>query len=124
MQSNTLVFRIQPDEGISLTFQAKEPGPKLCMDIVTMNFNYQESFDADIPEAYERLLLDCMIGDQSLFSRRDWVDLSWELIDPILEGWKQGPPPDFPNYPAGAWGPKEADEFLARDGRHWRFTES
>jgi glucose-6-phosphate 1-dehydrogenase len=117
---NTLVFRIQPDEGIRLTFQAKHPGPKLCVDNVTMNFNYQGTFSEVSPEAYERLLLDCLIGDQTLFSRADWVELSWALITPILEYWKNSPAANIPTYRAGSWGPRESSELIEQDKRFWR----
>ncbi len=120
IQANTLVFRIQPDEGIRLTFQAKHPGSKLCLDTVTMNFNYEGSFSVASREAYERLLLDCIIGDQMLFSRGDWVELSWTLITPILEHWRKTPVTGFPNYSAGSWGPKAADDLIERDNRYWR----
>ncbi len=120
IQPNTLVFRIQPDEGISTKFQAKHPGPKLCMDTVTMDFSYQGSFKVVSPEAYERLLLDCLAGDQILFSRRDWVEHSWSVIAPALEQWQKAPEPSFPNYQAGSWGPGEADELIEQDGRRWR----
>jgi glucose-6-phosphate 1-dehydrogenase len=117
---NTLVFRIQPDEGICLTFQSKHPGPRLCMDTVTMDFNYRGSFKSVSPEAYERLLLDCLIGDQMLFARRDWVELSWSIINPILRQWEEAPDPRFPNYEAGSHGPDEGDELIDQDDRHWR----
>lgn len=120
IQPNTLVFRIQPDEGISTKFQAKHPGPKLCMDTVTMDFSYQGSFKVVSPEAYERLLLDCLAGDQMLFSRRDWVEHSWSVIAPMLERWQKTPEPGFPNYQAGSWGPREADELIEQDRRSWR----
>jgi glucose-6-phosphate 1-dehydrogenase len=117
---NILVFRIQPDEGIRITFQAKHPGPKLCVDTVTMNFNYQGTFNVASPEAYERLLLDCLIGDQMLFSRADWVELSWSLLTPVLEHWKEHDDRGIPRYAAGSWGPREADELIRKDGRIWR----
>lgn len=117
---NTLSFRIQPQEGISLTFQAKNPGPKLCTDRVTMDFNYRDNFKGASPEAYERLLLECLFGDQMLFARRDWVELSWSLITPILEYWSAAPEPVFPNYTSGGPGPKEALDLIERDGRYWR----
>ncbi len=119
IQPNTLVFAIQPEEGISLTFQAKHPGPKLCMGTVTMDFSYRGAFKIPSPEAYERLLLDCMAGDQTLFARRDWVDHSWAFLAPLLKHW-EATPPAFPDYPAGSWGPKEAETLLERDGRRWR----
>jgi glucose-6-phosphate 1-dehydrogenase len=120
IQPNTIVFRIQPDEGISIRFQAKHPGSKLCMDTVTMDFSYQDSFKVASPEAYERLLLDCLAGDPMLFSRRDWVEHSWSVISPILEQWQRSADPGVPNYRAGSWGPGEADDLIERDGRSWR----
>ena len=120
IKANTLVFRIQPDEGICLTFQAKHPGPKLCTDTVTMDFNYQGSFKVASRDAYERLLLDSLIGDQMLFARSEWLERSWSLITPILEHWQKTPASAFPNYQAGSWGPKEADELIERDNRKWR----
>jgi glucose-6-phosphate 1-dehydrogenase len=120
LQPNTLVLSVQPSEGISLTFQAKHPGPKLRMAGVTMDFNYRGAFQIASPEAYERLLLDCLGGDPTLFSRRDWVDLSWEFLTPILSAWSRTPPAGFPNYKAGSFGPTEADALIEQDGRHWR----
>jgi glucose-6-phosphate 1-dehydrogenase len=120
IEPNTLVFRIQPDEGISTKFQAKHPGPKVCMDTVTMDFSYQGSFKVVSPEAYERLLLDCLAGDQMLFSRRDWVENSWSVISTVLEQWQKTPEPGFPNYQAGSWGPGEADKLIEQDGQSWR----
>lgn len=120
IESNTLVLSVQPTEGISLTFQAKYPGPKFSVGRVTMDFNYRGVFPTDSPDAYERLLLDCMAGDQMLFSRGDWIELSWELLMPLLDHWKKTPAPCFPNYPSGSFGPKEADELIKKDGRSWR----
>lgn len=120
IESNTLVLSVQPTEGISLTFQAKYPGPKFSVGRVTMDFNYRGAFQSDSPDAYERLLLDCMAGDQMLFSRGDWIELSWELLMPLLDHWKKTPAPCFPNYPSGSFGPKEADELIKKDGRSWR----
>ena len=117
---NTLVLSVQPSEGISLTFQAKRPGPKLCMCTVTMDFNYRSAFQVPSPDAYERLLLDCLAGDPMLFSREDWIDWSWSILAPILDRWEKGPAASFPNYQAGTWGPKEADALIERDGRRWR----
>lgn len=117
---NTLVFSIQPGEGISLTLQAKHPGPKLCMGSVTMNFNYRSAFQVSAPEAYERLLLDCLTGDQMLFSRHDWLELSWSLLMPVLDYWRDAPLKYFPNYESGSLGPKEADQLIESDGRRWR----
>lgn len=119
IRSNILIISVQPGEGISLNFQAKRPGEKLSMANVAMNFNYRDSFSIPSPDAYQRLLLDALVGDPTLFSRRDWVELSWSLLMPILDHWKEAPAPDFPNYPAGSVGPKEADA-LIEDGRRWR----
>ncbi|MBI3804931.1 MAG: glucose-6-phosphate dehydrogenase [Nitrospirae bacterium] len=120
IQPNTLVLCVQPSEGISLTFQAKRPGPKLCMCTVTMDFNYRNAFQVPSPDAYERLLLDCLAGDPMLFSREDWIDWSWSILAPILDRWEKGPADPFPIYKAGSWGPKEADDLIEQDGRQWR----
>lgn len=120
IQPNILIFRIQPDEAIGIKFQVKRPGPKFGMDTVTMNFSYQGSFNLTIPEAYERLLLDCLIGDQMLFARHDWVEHSWSLITPILKHWEKAPAPVFPNYNAGSEGPPQAYELTGQDRRQWR----
>ncbi|MEY2526102.1 MAG: glucose-6-phosphate 1-dehydrogenase [Verrucomicrobiota bacterium] len=121
LDQNVLVIRIQPDEGISLRMQAKMPGTSFRIEPVKMDFHYGTSFGKASPEAYERLLLDAMSGDATLFARRDEVEQAWAFIDPIEEAWhakKDAPPVCF--YPAGSWGPEEADELLARDGRAWR----
>jgi glucose-6-phosphate 1-dehydrogenase len=120
IEPNTLVLSVQPSEGISLTFQAKRPGAKLCMGSVTMDFNYHGAFQVPSPDAYERLLLDCLAGDPMLFSREEWIDWSWTILAPILDRWKEGAAVSLPGYEAGSWGPKEADELIERDGRHWR----
>ncbi len=119
LQANVLVIRIQPNEGISLRFGAKLPGQALRIRSVNMDFRYGSSFGAKPPEAYERLLLDCMFGDSTLYARRDMVERGWELVTPMLEAWKK-PAPDFPNYEAGSWGPQAAFELIKRDGREWR----
>jgi glucose-6-phosphate 1-dehydrogenase len=119
LEPNALVLRIQPDEGISLNFSAKVPGQVINIRTVRMDFQYGTSFGKKSPEAYERLLLDAMLGDSTLFARGDMVEVAWELAMPILEAWQQ-PANHFPNYEAGSWGPKEADEFIERDGRRWR----
>jgi glucose-6-phosphate 1-dehydrogenase len=85
-----------------------------------MDFRYGALFGGEPPEAYERLQLDCMLGDSTLFARADEVECAWELITKILEGWAQHPPMNFPNYAAGTWGPEEADQFIEQDGRAWR----
>jgi glucose-6-phosphate 1-dehydrogenase len=120
MRSNTLVMSIQPQEAISLSFEAKVPGPKLWVAPVNMNFCYGDYFERHPRTGYERLLYDCMIGDATLFQRADMVEAGWAIVDPILDVWKALRPRDFPNYPAGTWGPREAFELLRRDGREWR----
>ncbi len=118
---NVLVIRIQPNEGISLRMQSKLPGPALRMESVKMDFQYATSFGKGSPEAYERLLLDAMAGDATLFARRDEVENAWKFIDQIEDAWhKSETPPKMAEYPAGSWGPQEADELLRQDGRHWR----
>ncbi|HZE72999.1 MAG TPA: glucose-6-phosphate dehydrogenase [Pyrinomonadaceae bacterium] len=119
LQPNVLVIRIQPNEGITLRFGAKLPGPAMRIRWVSMDFRYGSSFGVKPPEAYERLLLDCMLGDSTLYARRDMVERGWEIVMPILNAWKK-PAPDFPNYEAGSWGPKAAFELIERDGRAWR----
>lgn len=120
MKPNALVLHIQPDEGISMTFESKVPGPSIRLRSVDMNFRYGTSFGVEPADAYERLLMDCMMGDSTLFTRRDEVELMWRLATSILEGWQLIPPPAFPNYSAGSWGPLAADAFIERDGRTWR----
>jgi len=116
---NVLVFRIQPEEGMSLHFQAKRPGSKICMGTLNMSFAYKDVFHAEMPEAYERLLLDCMTGDQTLFTRFDSVDLAWRLLMPVLDAWQAGRTP-LPEYPAGSESFPQADALPAADGRRWR----
>jgi glucose-6-phosphate 1-dehydrogenase len=118
---NVLVIRIQPDEGISLRMEAKVPGTSFRIEPVKMDFHYGTSFGKASPEAYERLLLDAMSGDATLFARRDEVEQAWAFIDIIEQAWaKKKDPPQLFFYPAGSWGPEQADELLARDGRTWR----
>jgi glucose-6-phosphate 1-dehydrogenase len=118
---NVLVIRIQPDEGISLRMQAKMPGTSFRIEPVKMDFHYGTSFGKASPEAYERLLLDAMSGDATLFARRDEVEEAWAFIDIIENAWaSKTNAPGLSFYPAGSWGPDEADELLARDGRAWR----
>jgi glucose-6-phosphate 1-dehydrogenase len=114
---NQLVIRVQPDEGVTLKFGSKVPGSAMEVRDVSMDFLYGEAFTESSPEAYERLLLDVLLGDATLFPRNDEVEASWVVIDPLEEFWA-GRPPAF--YRAGEWGPKEADDMLARDGRAWR----
>jgi glucose-6-phosphate 1-dehydrogenase len=117
---NLLLLHIQPDEGISLRFGAKVPGPLVRLGSVNMDFRYADYFGSTPSTGYERLLYDCMTGDATLFQRADMVEAAWSVVTPILDVWKALPPRDFPNYAAGTWGPKEADELLERDGRRWR----
>jgi glucose-6-phosphate 1-dehydrogenase len=117
---NVLVMRIQPNEGISLTFEVKPPGPVVCVSPLSLDFKYDQAFGSSSPEAYETLLEDLIEGDSTLFTRHDWVELAWSLMDPIINTWSKTKPEDFPNYPAGSWGPEKADEFIQRDSRRWR----
>ena len=119
VRPNVLIIRIQPNEGITLRFGAKLPGQTLRVRDVNMDFRYGSSFGVKSPDAYERLLLDCMLGDATLFARRDMVERGWEIVDPILEAWKE-PATDFPNYEAGSSGPESASELIEHDGRSWR----
>jgi glucose-6-phosphate 1-dehydrogenase len=123
LMPNRLVLRLQPDEGISLSFGAKTPGPVMRLGTVNMSFNYSDYFGSAPSTGYERLLHDCMIGDATLFQRADMVEAGWRVVGPILDVWKALPPRNFPNYPSGTGGPKEADELLARDGRQCRALE-
>jgi glucose-6-phosphate 1-dehydrogenase len=120
MDPNVLAIRIQPDEGILLRFGAKVPGSGLQIRGVNMDFRYGSSFAVDSPDAYETLILDCMIGDASLFTRADEVERAWEILDPILAAWESGEGGALQFYEAGSWGPEAADELLERDGRTWR----
>jgi glucose-6-phosphate 1-dehydrogenase len=117
---NVMVLHLQPDEGISLTFQAKVPGPVMKMDEATMHFDYAERFGATPSTGYETLVYDCMCGDATLFQRADSVEAGWTVVQPVLDVWRALPPRHFPNYAAGSWGPEESDELLARTGRQWR----
>jgi glucose-6-phosphate 1-dehydrogenase len=119
-QPNLLAIRIQPDEGILLRFGSKVPGLGMEIRTVNMDFTYGSAFNVDAPDAYETLILDAMLGDASLFTRADEVEAAWGIASPILDAWVEGPPPDFPNYEAGSWGPEAADALLQRDGRRWR----
>jgi glucose-6-phosphate 1-dehydrogenase len=120
VEPNTLVFGIQPNEGIALTFSAKAPGPRVRVVPVKMDFRYAAAFgENSAPEAYERLLLDVMAGDQTLFMRRDEIEAAWAWIDTIQRAWQKRKVSSLPQYPAGSWGPREADELIASDGRKW-----
>jgi glucose-6-phosphate 1-dehydrogenase len=120
MSPNSLVISIQPDEGIHLKFEAKVPDSAQKTRSVNMEFHFRSSFGNErLPEAYEPLLLDAIIGDASLFIRSDEIEKAWEFIDPILEGWKTTNSPELVAYERGSWGPNEADELLGKDGRAW-----
>jgi glucose-6-phosphate 1-dehydrogenase len=123
LEPNRLVLHLQPDEGISLSFGAKVPGPVVQIGDVNMNFNYTDYFNATPQTGYERLLYDCMLGDATLFQRSDMVETAWHVVAPVLDVWEALPPRKFPNYAAGTWGPPEADELLAKDHRHWSTDE-
>ncbi len=120
VKPNALALRIQPDEGIHLRFAAKRPGQAIELRDVKMDFYYKTAFGGAPGEAYETLLVDAMRGDATLFARRDEVEVAWSLVTPILEHWQAAPPPDFPNYASGAWGPEAVEDMLAHQGRRWR----
>jgi glucose-6-phosphate 1-dehydrogenase len=117
LRPNVLCLNLQPDEGAALTLQAKAPGPRLCLSGLTMDFSYREVFGQAPPEAYERLLLDCMFGDQTLFVRHDDMEVAWSLVTPILEAWESAGEPE--PYAAGTWGPPAAQRLIEADGREW-----
>lgn len=119
VEPNRLTLRIQPDEGISLRVGLKPPGPHISLVPARLGFSYREAFGVEPVEAYERLLLDCMLGDSTLFIRRDEVESAWALVTPILEAWAAAGRVGLTYYPAGSWGPKEADRFIESDGRKW-----
>lgn len=116
---NQLILQIQPNDGMALTFEAKVPGSDSRVKSVNMNFSYPEAFTVENPSAYERLLVDAMLGDQTLFIRSDEVEAAWKFITPIHQGWAVAPAPQFPNYRSGTWGPEEAERWLAKEGRKW-----
>ncbi len=121
IQPNVITMRIQPDEGISLTFGAKVPTTQnMSVCPVNMDFDYAAAFGKSSANGYERLLLDAMLGDQTLFAHRDGVETTWALYTPVLEAWAAKKPGTFPNYAAGSWGPDCADELLKKDGHLWR----
>ncbi len=120
IEPNVITMRIQPDEGISLRFGAKVPGPTTNVAQVDMHFSYAEAFGKSSANGYERLLLDAMLGDATLFAHRDGVEATWALFTPILEAWAADHNVDFPNYAAGSWGPEAADKLIEADGRTWR----
>jgi glucose-6-phosphate 1-dehydrogenase len=126
LQPNTLVMRVQPNEGISLNFEVKVPGAAVALTEhvevapVDMDFTYAEAFGETAAPAYETLLLDVMIGEMTLFTRSDEVEAAWKIIDPLLAYWEANPNQPMARYPAGSWGPEEADALLAESGAHWR----
>ena len=120
IEPNIITMRIQPDEGISLRFGAKVPSPNMEVCPVIMDFNYSEAFGKNSANGYERLLLDAMLGDGTLFAHREGVEATWSLLTPLLGQWAEQKAKDFPNYAAGTWGPKAAHDLLGRDGRAWR----
>jgi glucose-6-phosphate 1-dehydrogenase len=119
LRPNVLLIHVQPDEGVSLAIGAKVPGQGMKLQTVHMDFLYGGTFRTGMPEAYERLILDAMLGDSTLFTRTDEVDQQWMLVDAIVAGWERDKPA-FPNYAAGSWGPPGSDDLLHRDGRSWR----
>jgi glucose-6-phosphate 1-dehydrogenase len=118
-EPNRLIINIQPEEGIVIRFQAKQPGTGMQLRTVSMEFDYAKSFNVQTPEAYETLLYDVIQGDNSLFMRDDQEHFAWKVVDPILRTWTSVPSLDFPNYAAGTWGPQSAEALIARDGRSW-----
>src|SRR5271165_1579169 len=120
LEANKLMIHIQPEEGISLQFGAKIPGPIMDIGLVDMDFDYIRYFGDTVDTGYERLLHDCMVGDATLFQRADMVEAGWHVIQPVLDVWRALPDRHFPNYSAGSWGPADADELMARDGRAWK----
>jgi glucose-6-phosphate 1-dehydrogenase len=118
-QPNRLILQIQPQQGIRLGFQAKQPGPTLHLNPVDMHFSYQEAFQTKSPEAYETLLADVMLGDATLFMRADQVEASWSVIMPVLNAWENSSSENLPMYKSGTWGPKAAETLLSKDGRTW-----
>src|SRR5262249_49332520 len=119
LEANRLIFHMQPDQGIELRFHAKIPGPTMQLQRVDMRFDYREAFETARGTGYEVLLYNCMIGDATLFSRTDLVETAWRIAQPILDVWASTPANDFPNYPAGTWGPKAAFDLIGQDGRRW-----
>ena len=118
-EGNLLVFHIQPFQGVEIRIQAKRPGPLFTLQRAGMRFDYADTFDAARGTGYEVLLHSAFNGDPTLFSRTDFVETAWEIVQPVLDAWAATPAADFPDYPAGTWGPRAASDLLARDGRHW-----
>jgi glucose-6-phosphate 1-dehydrogenase len=120
LEPTVLSLRVQPEEGLAMRIASKLPGPKVRIYPVKMEFNYSSSFGGTSPEAYERLILDVMAGDATLFMRRDGVEAAWRFVMPILDHWERMHVRDIPEYQCGTWGPVEADRIIEPDGRHWR----
>ena len=120
LDPNVLSIRIQPNEGFALSIVSKVPGPRVHLYPVKMDFQYGSTFGKPSPEAYERLLLDVMAGDPTLFMRRDAVEASWQWVTAILDGWAEHADGPLPTYPAGEWGPAEANRLIESTGRRWR----
>jgi glucose-6-phosphate 1-dehydrogenase len=120
VEPDVLTIRIQPDEGIALRFVAKVPGPTMTLRPVTMDFRYGATFGGSGPEAYERLILDAMLGDPTLFARADEVSAAWRFVTPILDRWAKSGVRELPTYPAGTWGPRESFDLIEREGATWR----
>lgn len=124
LAANELILSVQPQEGLTLSILAKQPGPKLCMGNLSMDFKYSSILERGetMPDAYERLLLDCMLGDQTLFIRSDTIELAWQLLTPVLNAWESNAPNsgELHTYPAGSWGPKASDKLIQDDDRFWR----
>ena len=120
IEPNSLVMHIQPDEGTTIRVASKIPGPLMRSRSVNMDFRYGTSFGVQPAEAYERLLLDAMLGDSTLFTRRDEVEKAWEIVTSIHDAWEDEARYQLPTYESGSWGPPEADQLIARDGRTWR----
>ena len=126
LQPNTLVMRVQPNEGVSLNFEVKVPGAAVALTQhlevapVDMDFSYAEAFGETAAPAYETLLLDVMIGEMTLFTRSDEVEAAWKIIDPLLKYWEEHSAKPMPTYPAGSWGPAESDRLISLDGARWR----
>jgi len=120
LTTNRIEIHIQPDEGITLHFGAKIPGPIVKTGPVDMDFDYAEHFGEQISTGYERLLYDCMIGDATLFQRADMVEASWSVVTPVLDVWNAVPPRNFPNYKAGSFGPDDSEDLMKGHGCTWR----
>jgi glucose-6-phosphate 1-dehydrogenase len=119
LPANILTLRIQPDEGLSVSFSAKRPGTEIEIDGVAMDFAYRDYFEPVATVGYETLIYDCLIGDATLFQRADTVEAAWRAVQGLIDSWARDPATDFPNYAAGSAGPNAADRLLARDGRAW-----